>query len=200
MAVITYPTNMPGPESCRWELASNTQVSISPLSGQVQTQELPGARWRVSIDYPPVRDAAIRATMRAFFASMRGQANRVDLWPFDCPRLRGTGAGTPLVNGASQTGASLITDGWTAATTVLKGDYLSVGQQLFMASADGTASGGGAMTISVEPPIRTSPADNAAITITKPKARFMLADPTIGWRIDSNFLTGFSADFIEVFS
>src|SRR4051812_41289591 len=41
--------------------------------------------------------------------------------------LLGAGGGPPLVNGASQTGGSLITDGWTPSLTVLKaGDIFTL--------------------------------------------------------------------------
>ena len=99
--------------------------------------------------------------------------------------------GTPLVNGASQTGASLITDGWTASVTniLLKGDIFTVtgvnsvnpmskgdnGQlQQFVVTANQSSSAGGAVTIPISPSITTSgayqtvtasPADNAALTI-----------------------------------
>jgi hypothetical protein len=102
----------------------------------------------------------------------------------------GTKAGTPLVNGATQTGASLITDGWTASTAALKqGDIFTIAGvfsvhpetrastgvlQQFVATADGTADGSGNLTVSISPSIVTSgvgqtvsgsPADNAAITV-----------------------------------
>jgi len=198
--VITFPTlTATAPARMRWGQVSNTQVSVSPLNGTIQTQELPGARWQISVDYPPLTDADA-ALMRAFLVQMRGQASRVDLWPFDRETPRGTAAGTPLVNGASQTGASLITDGWTAGATLLAGDFFAVGTQLFMVAADATASGGGAMTITVEPPIRTSPADNAALTTSKAKARFMLANPEVGWDVAQRGFANFSFDLIEAFS
>jgi hypothetical protein len=99
----------------------------------------------------------------------------------------GTYAGTPLVNGANQTGASLITDGWTS-TTLKRGDVftiagvnavnpqsrVSTGQlQDFVVTADSTDSAG-ALTIPISPSIVTSgafqtvtgsPADNAALTL-----------------------------------
>lgn len=109
------------------------------------------------------------------------------LWP---SHTVGTKAGTPLVNGAGQTGASLITDGWTASTAALKaGDVFTIAGvyrvhpetkqstgilQQFVVTADGVASGGGALTVGVSPAIITSgatqnvsgsPADNAAITV-----------------------------------
>lgn len=102
----------------------------------------------------------------------------------------GTKAGTPLVNGATQTGSSLITDGWTASTAALKkGDIFTLEGvfrvhpetkqstgvlQQFVATADGTADGSGNLTVSISPSIVTSgaaqnvsgsPADNAAITV-----------------------------------
>lgn len=99
--------------------------------------------------------------------------------------------GTPLVNGASQTGASLITDGWTAAaaTRLLRGDVFTVadvyavnpqsrvstGQlRRFTVTADSASDGSGNMTIPISPSIvvtgasqtvNASPANNAALTI-----------------------------------
>ncbi len=98
-------------------------------------------------------------------------------------------ASTPLVNGANQTGASLITNGWaSAATTLKKGDiftvggvytvnpqsYTSVGRlQQFVVTAD-TSDSTGDMTIPISPSIITSgqlqtvsnsPADDAVITV-----------------------------------
>lgn len=99
--------------------------------------------------------------------------------------------GTPLVNGASQTGASLITDGWTAAAAsrLKKGDVFTIanvyavnpqnrqstGQlRQFVVTADVSSDGSGNATIGISPSIVTSgafqnvnagPADNAAITV-----------------------------------
>lgn len=103
----------------------------------------------------------------------------------------GARGGTPLVNGASQTGTSLVTDGWSNTITgVLKaGDIitlpsvyavnpvtkLSTGRlQQFVITADANSSGAGAATFVISPAITTSgttqtvtasPADDAAITV-----------------------------------
>lgn len=100
--------------------------------------------------------------------------------------------GTPLVNGASQTGASLITDGWTAAAAsrVKAGDVFTIANvyavnpitkqntgrlQQFVVTADGSSDGTGNLTLAISPSIVTSgkfqnvsagPADNAALTFT----------------------------------
>jgi hypothetical protein len=119
-------------------------------------------------------------------------------WAMDqnCPtHTVGTLGGTPLVNGASQTGSSLITDGWTAAVAnrLKKGDVFTIGTgatgvygvnpqsrqstgelQQFVVTADVASDGSGNATIPIWPPITTSgayqtvvaaPGDNAAITV-----------------------------------
>ena len=83
----------------------------------------------------------------------------------------GAGGGTPLVNGASQTGQSLITDGWPNSTLVLKaGDIITLASidQVFTVAADGTSDGSGELTLTINPPIFAGgePATNAAITVT----------------------------------
>lgn len=99
--------------------------------------------------------------------------------------------GTPLVNGASQTGSSLLTKGWTAAAAarLKKGDVFTIagvfavnpqsrqstGQlSQFVVTADVSSNASGQATIPIFPAITTSgafqtvtasPADNAAITV-----------------------------------
>jgi hypothetical protein len=81
----------------------------------------------------------------------------------------GLQGGTPLVGAGGQTGASLLTVGWTANTgKLLKGDVItlagvyqvnplsrrSTGQlRRFVVTADATADAGGLMTIPIDPPI-----------------------------------------------
>jgi len=80
----------------------------------------------------------------------------------------GAHAGTPLVNGASQTGSSLITDGWGGTSSLNAGDcftidnvfevnpqtYASTGRlQRFVVLADIEDDVGGNMTISISPAI-----------------------------------------------
>ena len=104
--------------------------------------------------------------------------------------IGGAQAGTPLVNGATQTGSTLSVDGWTASTTLTKGTVFTIAGvyavnpqnrastgslQQFVITADTTATGGGATaTLPIFPAITTSgafqtvtgsPADNAAITL-----------------------------------
>ncbi len=92
----------------------------------------------------------------------------------------GTLGGTPAVNGASQTGSSIVTDGWTAvaALRLKKGDIVSFdlvygvnpvsGDNLadlarFVVTADVSSDGSGNATIPISPPLTiTGPYRNAS--------------------------------------
>ena len=71
--------------------------------------------------------------------------------------------GTVLINGGSQTGTSLIVDGLTAAPQA--GDVFKIAgvDLVYTITADASVSSGGA-TLSINPALDSSPADNAAIT------------------------------------
>jgi hypothetical protein len=70
------------------------------------------------------------------------------------------------VKGAGQTGESLVTDGWLS-NELKAGDFISIGTRLHTVMADVTHTGGTA-TISIYPPLRASPADNATVEINAP--------------------------------
>jgi hypothetical protein len=99
--------------------------------------------------------------------------------------------GTPAVNGAAQTGSTLVTDGWTAAAALRlnKGDVFTIAGvytvnpqsraltknlQQFTVTANVSSDGTGAASIPISPSITptgqfqnvsASPADNALITV-----------------------------------
>ncbi|MEY2653659.1 MAG: hypothetical protein RLZZ524_687 [Pseudomonadota bacterium] len=197
MTTNAWPTlTKTAPGALDWSLVSNTTVFESPLSGAVQTVEMPGARWKASFSMDNLQ-AADAALLRALLAKTRGRAGRITLHNFAHPTPRGTIAGTPLVMGASQTGNTLIIDGCTVGTTLLAGDFIGVNSELKMVVADATANGSGQMTLTIEPPLRSSPADNAAITTTRPTATFMLADNESVWSARPGILTSFPINLIE---
>lgn len=95
-------------------------------------------------------------------------------------------AATPLVNGAGQTGSSIITDGWDATSAPVKGDIVTFAGvrsvnplskvstgRLAQFVLTATPTPGAAITLSISPSIITSgplqnvdagPADNATVT------------------------------------
>ena len=71
--------------------------------------------------------------------------------------------GTVLVNGAGQTGSSLVVDGLTDNPRI--GDTFSISgvEKVYTVTSTATVTGGGA-TLSINPALASSPSDNAALT------------------------------------
>jgi hypothetical protein len=188
------------PSSLEWALLSNTQTFTSPLNQSVQSLEMPGARWRFSCSFDSLSEADA-AAMRTFLAQLRGRSNRFTVWPLGVKAVRGVATGTPLVNGAAQTGTTLATDGWTPSTAgiLLAGDYIGVNGELKLLVADAASNGAGEATLSFEPPLRASPVDNAVITTTRPLATFMLDEDASRWTTAAPSLDSFSIAATEAF-
>jgi len=116
---------------------------------------------------------------------------------------RGVGTGTPLVKGGSQTGDSLITDGWTNSTTgILKaGDWIQLGSgsssRLHKVLDDVNSDSGGNATLTIWPSLRSSPADNAVITVNSPKGQWRLATNEMQYSIDEASVYGITFACVE---
>lgn len=172
MSVLTFPIAIPQPNTFTLGLVGNTQSGgRSPFDGTEQTLELPGARWGAELRWQALDEAEWRA-LSAFLAQLQGRSGRFTWSPIARFPRRGTATGTPLVNGASQTGKALITDGWTGTPAFLVGDLLGYtdpsGRSVMHQVVADAAVTTGAATISIAPGIRRSPADNAALNLSAP--------------------------------
>ena len=195
MTTYAFPSITPNRSS--WELVTNTRRFTSPLTNATQTVARKGTLWRVDLSFNNL-DGADRADLQAFLTKLNGQEHRFTLHDHAYTR-RGTGGGTPLIDGASQTGSSVTIDGATASVTnwLRAGDYLSFNNQLFMTTADCNSDGSGDVTVTLSPPIRSAPADDAAVDIDAPVSGvFMLAtDPS--WSNRPGAFSSFQMTCIE---
>ncbi len=157
-------------------LAAAVTPVTSPFTGGQQVQDWGGSWWEFRIDIESA-EAAKGRVLSAFLAKLRGPVNP---FLFSDPILRQTeNYGTPLVNGAGQTGNTLITDGWSAIG-LQTGDFFSLGTdldtQLYQLTADVTPSGGGA-TLEFVPALRSSPADNEPLEVNSPMVLLRATSP-----------------------
>jgi len=185
MTAIDMPTT-PGFTTSRFYLETNTQTFESPLTKDTQRMVLGGSRWVGSYSLPPMHRAQA-AAWQAFLLKLQGRANTFNAYDPDKKSPLGAATGTPLVNGANQTGSTIITADWGHSITALKaGDMFSFGE-LKMATADAITDSSGNVTISFQPPIRTSPADNTPIVTYKPTCTMILTDDAqASWDCDKN--------------
>jgi hypothetical protein len=178
MSTLSFPTlSRAVPTTFLFSLVPNTQTFTSPLNKTTQTSELPGARWQFTLTWQNLSQSDSRI-LAAWIRKLTGAAGRFYMWDMQHPTPSGTAAGTGLVKGGSQTGRTLLTDGWTANQSglFLPGDYVGVNGELKCITATIAADSGGNATLQFEPPLRSSPADNAPLTITKPTCVMRLVD------------------------
>jgi len=183
---ISFPITLPTAQGfTRVTIAPRSAVAIntSPFTGQQQVYQHPLQMLTASIELPPM-GRADAATFIAALISLQGAAGTFIFGDPAWTSPRGIGTGTPLINGAGQTGTTLNTDGWTnSQTNILRaGDWIQVGtgstRQLCMVLVDANSNGAGEAVLELFPRIRTAYADNVAITTTNPKGVWRLAGET----------------------
>ena len=202
---ISYPLSLPSERFAPGtgiRARSGAAVSESPFTGEQQVYVHQLEVWSAQLVLPSMTRADAEAWI-AFLLSLNG---REGTFLFGDPRNttpQGTWSGSsPLVNGASQTGKTLAIDGLSAGTTVKAGDWLQLGSgssaRLHKVTQDATANVGGQVTLDLWPRLRSSPADNAAVTIASPKGVFRMASNDIGWDFQpAQMYDGFSFSAVE---
>lgn len=184
MATIAVPDELDY-SSAEMDHISNVAVNIDRLGGR-QVVASAGSLWYIKINFPIMEEEEIRS-WRAF---LMAQAGGIHNFLFGPPGYVGPSVYSgpqPLVMGAGQTGVTLVCDGVTPSTTILKnGEYFSLpnNELKVQTGGDAVSNVSGQVTFTFEPMIRTSPADNAAIEIDAPKAKFALVDPRVGFNYD----------------
>ena len=117
---------------------------------------------------------------------------------------RGTLGGTPLVNGADQTGATLNIDGATADVTnwLRAGDYIQLGAAssatLHKVLEDVSTDGSGQATLTLWPHIRTAPANNSTVVTSSTVGNFRLSSNSSEWSISEASIYGINFSAMEV--
>ncbi len=183
MATITYPST-PKPQGMAWRLLMPAQTNVSDWTGRRQTLASGRGWWECQITFPPIVTTASINPWRSFIAKARGAANDFQV-PVDPATPQSSSTATPLVNGAGQTGRTLNTDGWPLSTTVLQaGQYVTINNQLLQLTENVTSNGSGVAVLTFEPPVRVSPADNAAIEFKNPYClMYLVEEPTLSGEV-----------------
>lgn len=188
MAIYDLPQS---PTSVSPSLIGNTGLFASPLIASAQTVDRGGEKWAMVLNFSNISKAK-RGELLGLSVALKGQSNRVRVPVHDNPK-QGAYGGTPLVNGASQTGNVLAIDNLSNNITdwIKRGDYFSVEvngeHELKMCTEDASSNGSGEIaTLTFTPELRDSPDTNAVIwvedgTLPKPQGIFLLQDSRVGW-------------------
>lgn len=184
MTVLTEPVTLPAtpePESIALTPRNAVQRTRSPFSFAGKTYVHAGQMWRAEVDYPQIHVDEAREWI-ALLSELSSGALRFHLGDPARTSPAGTWSGTPVVKGASQTGQTLVVDGFnTSETDVAKaGDLFQLGsgtsQRLHQVVEDASSDINGEVTLKIWPRLRESPADNESIVTDSPEGTFELAE------------------------
>lgn len=194
---ITYPLAFPthtGVATVNLVARNTIGTSISPFTYAQQVHKHQGQRFEADIVLPPMKREDAEQWI-AFFMKLYGQYGTFLLGDPNAATPRGTAssdAGTPLVNGASQTGGTLSIDGAPASQTgyLKAGDYIQLGTastaRLYKVLDDADSNASGEVDLTIWPDLRSSPSDNDAVVVSNAQGVFRLTTPTADWQVSTS--------------
>jgi hypothetical protein len=144
-------------------------VNQSPFNGATYRSGMQDDRWVFRFDYVPMTRQEAGPLLGAIAAQRNGTGTLSVYDPDFKVRLGGTGAANGLVNGGSQTGMTLNTDGWSPSVTVAKaGSKLwiadpNIGFFMYELTADAVSNSSGQAAMALDIPLRATPPDNVAV-------------------------------------
>jgi hypothetical protein len=230
---ITYPLDLPtsiGMEAISLRSVTAVGMTESPFTFRQQVVRHQGERWEASIKIPPVKSDLADPWVN-FLIKLRGQWGIFlmgdplkDPWVNFLIKLRGqwgiflmgdplkvtpsgtasTTPGTPVVNGAGQTGDELSIDGLPVSETgyLLAGDYIQLGTgssaNLYRVLSDVNTNVSGEATLDIFPKVVTATTDNDVVTVSNPSGRFRLAKNVSEWEINSVTTSGIQFEAMGV--
>jgi hypothetical protein len=194
----TFPAS-PAARSVRVRSVTPTLVSVAH-SLKRQARSLGTQRWALDLAFSPMTQAEL-APIFAFVVAQRGQLETFQ-YALPAHAARGTWAGSPLVKGASQTGRSVVCDGFSVGATVKAGDFFKFNghTKIYMVTADGTADGSGNLTLAIEPALMESPSDNDPILASGFSWTVALASDNAQYDVSPGVIFGnFELELVEVY-
>ncbi len=202
---ITFPLALPtaagGPASTSPSLNPQVGATRSPFTGGMQTYAWPNEYWTFPFNLP----AMIRADAEewiGFLLALNGMEGSFLAGQPGYTTPRGTwSGGSPLVNGAGQSGKVLLVDGLSAGATGKRGDYFQLGSgatsRLYKLTKDMAANGSGQATLDFQPRLRATPADNDPLVLASPVGLMMRTENATSWSIELAMLYGLTFNAME---
>lgn len=185
---ISYPRTFPDANhvaSVSIQALNAAVISQSDFTFSQQVVAHPGQRWEAEITLRAMKRTEAEIWL-AWLTSLKGPIGTFLMGdPRACSPL-GSAGGTPIVDGAGQTGAELNITGATINQTgwAKAGDYIQLGTgtaaRLHKILQDAASDGSGDVTLDIWPDLRASPADTDPIVISNAVGHWRLASRP-GW-------------------
>lgn len=195
--MITLPTT-PSPASAEAAMVDFGGFLSPALGGPVQRIERLGNRFRLSVTMPPMKNESVGRTWIRALVQGKQEGARM---PFPLQGFLPGTPGTVLVNGAGQSGRTLIVDGATAGYNFRDGQFFSVvtngKHHLHMVTTLTVANGSGQATLPIEPMLRVSPADNNVCNFLEPMIEGFIMGDEAAWTINLADIIGLGFEIVE---
>lgn len=198
----TYPLTMPGKPgftAFSLRLVSAAALSQSEFTGVSRSFDWGGRWWRADWALPEM-PRHLAEEWIAFMLALNGAEGNFWLGDPDGRVPRGTTLTAPRVNGAGQTGESLIVDNLTASqpNALMKGDYVQVNNRLHKLTANAASDGSGNATLTLRPELDTAPADNLDLVIAGARGLFRMLPSAEGHGWDTRELPIYRMSFAAI--
>ena len=198
---VSYPVSVPDHRfaSMSMRLRRANAMTESTFTLQQQVNQYTGSVWEAEITLPPMSYSDAKK-WEAFILSLRGMRGTFLMGNPLHTDLSGTATGIQLEGAGTIRDTSISISG-SASGTIKAGDYFQIGSgndsHLHAVIQDVTLDGSGSGSIDIEPPLRTTYADNTSLDFTLPKGVWRLASNNIGWDINTASMYGFTIPCIE---
>ena len=204
---ISYPLALPthtGIAQIELRATNAVAYSRSPFTFAGQAHAYAGKAWQADVTLPSMkREDAERWV--AWLISLKGQLGTFYLGDPAATTPLGSARDTDtiLVDGAVSSGDTIAIDSAPASQTdyLKAGDYMEIGtgvnRQLFKVLNDVDTDGTGSATVDVWPNVRTSIADDAAVTVQSAQGIFRLASNEQSFSINEASIYGIPFGAIE---
>lgn len=194
---ITLPDN-PSPNAASPTLIDYGSVQRPATGAAAQRIDRPGSRFRIEIGFPPMPN---KETGRVFVSRLlRAKTEGLQI---EMPLLgvdQGV-PGSPVVDGAGQSGTTLNLRGLTPHYAAREGYWLSIsnGTRRFLhnVAAPAAADATGDMTVTITPALRYPFADGATVDMAHPMIDGFVLGEEWGWQMGLDHNLGLSVAIEE---
>lgn len=198
MSSLALPTT-PGIASAKPRLFDIGGILTPIMGGPAQRLIRPGARFAVDFGMPSMMtEPNGRIWVNAL---AQGLLSGVTM-RYPQPGLAIGSPGSVLVNGALQVGTTLIVDGAAASYPFKAGQFFTLVSggrgYLHHVTADQAANGSGQAVLSINPPLRLSPADNDVCNFATPYVEGVLSGNSAEWNMPLEPVTNISFTVTEM--
>jgi len=199
-----------GVSNIEWSAVSNDAYALNAWNFALIKQIFDGRMWRGTLTIKARRGGDGRSLTAWLTALRRAGTNAGTFMLGDPSATLPLGSakdtpGTPVVDGAAQTGEALNVTGLPTSVTgyLLEGDYIQLGTgitaRLKKVLDDVDSDGSGDATMNLWPPIRTAPVNSSTVVVSSAQGLFISPIGVSSWSVrPPSIHSGITIDVAEV--